>query len=46
MGWIGLNRAEMGWMEWIDELDELVKLDEIVELEDDHYFVTELVTHV
>ena len=44
-GWIG-------WIEWIDELDELdeldewVKWDEIVELDDDYYFVTELVTHV
>ena len=48
----GVRLGELGGrgvIEWIDELDELdewVKLDKIVELEDDHYFVTELVTHV
>ena len=46
------NYGGRGVIEWIDELDELdeldewVKLDKIVELEDDHYFVTELLTHV
>ena len=48
----GVRLGELGGrgvIESIDELDELdewVKLDKIVELEDDHYFVTELVTHV
>ena len=52
LGWLVFNLIESGLIDWIGwigrtfELIEHVELDEIVELEDDKHFVTELVTCV